>query len=251
MIARAALALMLAVAMPAHAADPRLVILPYRDNVVVRLSGHAGVQSAIAFGDDEHIENVAIGDANLWQVTPNKRTNILFVKPTAPRARTNLTVVTDQHSYFFDLAAAPGARATYLLRFTYPTPPKPPAPPPPLTADEKAVASGTPAAQPIDPAVLDFGWRMQGKPALLPTRVFSDGRDTYLAWPEKAALPAILAGDGKSGTNDEKLGPVNFATKGGILVVEGVPARLVLRAGKDSATIEHVVPQAKSTEAEP
>ena len=92
---------------------------------MVRIDGRAGVQATIVFAEDEHIENVAIGDSNSWQVTPNKRANLLFVKPLAARARTNMTVVTDRHRYFFDLVAAPAGNALYVLRFTYPDEPKP------------------------------------------------------------------------------------------------------------------------------
>ena len=111
-----ATALVLGFAGVAQAQDARLRVEPYPGNRVMRIAGRAGVQAVIAFGEDEHIENVAIGDANAWQVTPNKRANMLFVKPLLPRATTNLTVVTDRHSYFFDLAAAPGAHALYALK---------------------------------------------------------------------------------------------------------------------------------------
>ena len=47
----------------------------------VRIEGRPNVQATIDFGEDEHIENVAIGDSSAWQVTPNKRANLLFVKP--------------------------------------------------------------------------------------------------------------------------------------------------------------------------
>ena len=93
----------------AHAApphDPRLASRLYRPDEVVRVDGRMGVQASIVFADDEHIENVAVGDSESWQITPNKRANLLFVKPLAANARTNMTVVTDQHTYFFDLIAA-------------------------------------------------------------------------------------------------------------------------------------------------
>ena len=218
---------------PAHA-DPRLLSVFYHDNVVERLTGRAGVQASIAFGPDEHIENVAIGDSNLWQVTPNKRVNMLFVKPLQVRARTNLTVVTDQHSYFIDLVAAPGARAVYLMRFVYPQPPKPAPPPVPLTAEESQITKGAADAQPIDPAQLDFGWDKKGEASLLPSRIYDDGRDTYLRWSEHARLPAILIDEDKGGE-----GPVNFTLRGDNIVVEGVPQRIILRIGKDSATLTH------------
>src|SRR5205085_7069271 len=75
----------------------------------------------IRFSEDEHIENVAIGDSTKWQVTPNKRANLLFVKPLADRAVTNMTVVTDRRTYLFDLVASPTARdPLYVLSFKYP-----------------------------------------------------------------------------------------------------------------------------------
>ena len=93
------------------------------------------------------------------------------MKPLRPRARTNLTVVTDQHSYFFDLVATPAARPVYILRFAYPQPIKPVGPPPPLTGEETAIAKGVPAAMPIDPSALDFGWRTKGKASIAPSRI--------------------------------------------------------------------------------
>ena len=80
-----ALALAL-LARPAMAQDPRLVEVMYDETKVVRIDGRVAVQASIMFGDDEVIENVAIGDSATWQVTPNKRANILFVKPLEPRA---------------------------------------------------------------------------------------------------------------------------------------------------------------------
>ena len=225
--------LLVGTTLPAHADDSRIVTLPWKANVVHRVTARGGVQAAIAFGADEHIENVAIGDANLWQVTPNKRVNMLFIKPLRAHARTNLTVVTDSHTYFFDLVAAPGAPPLYMLRFAYPEVAKPTPPPAPLTAEESAIAKGD-APPPLDPSALDFGWAVRGNHRLAPARVFDDGRDTYLAWGEHATLPAILAEDGKGGE-----GPVNFTTRGDVIVVEGVPGRIVLRAGKDSAVLEH------------
>ncbi|HCI61770.1 MAG TPA: type VI secretion protein, partial [Erythrobacter sp.] len=116
-----ALALM---ASPAAAQDARLVEVLYDEAKVVRIDGRIAVQASIMFGDDEVIENVAIGDSATWQVTPNKRANILFVKPLEPRAATNLTVVTSKRTYLFDLVASPSAKPLYLMRFAYPDEPE-------------------------------------------------------------------------------------------------------------------------------
>lgn len=231
---RAALAALtlVVVAQPAWAEDPRLVERLYDPADVVRVSGKANVQATIKFGDDEVIENVAIGDSQSWQVTPNKRANLLFVKPLTATAATNMTVVTTRRTYLFDLVASPRNSPLYVLSFTYPDEPE----------DEQLVASETAsdvemtaASDPyavVDPAALNFAWSGEGDAALLPTRMFDNGEATFLAWPAGIAVPAILVRDDK-GTE----GPVNFTVRGDTIVVDGVPSAIVLRSGKDVAQI--------------
>lgn len=45
-------------------------------------------------------------------------------------------------------------------------------------------------------------------------------------------------------------GPVNFAVRGQAIVIEGVPALIVLRVGKNSATLEKIA-SAKSADPPP
>ncbi len=223
----------LALAMPLQAADRRLVSRQYNADEVIQLDGQAGVQASIAFAEDEHIENVAVGDSSSWQITPNKRANLLFVKPLAARARTNMTVVTDRHTYFFDLVAAPAGKPVYLLRFTYPDQPKSEtqkAAAPALNEEETRLAEGEKV---LDPAQLNFAWVKRGDVKLLPAQVYDDGTATYLSWSQGVSLPAILIRDEK-GTE----GPVNYAVRGEVIVIEGVPAMIQLRAGKNSAQLE-------------
>jgi len=233
-----------AIAVPAAAEDARLIERLYDAGVVVRIEGKAGVQATIRFADDEHIENVAIGDSLKWQVTPNKRANLLFIKPLEERAATNLTVVTDRHTYLFDLVASPAHRnPLYVLAFTYPEEPEaagqaeageavqPEGP----TVVELAAASDPYAV--VDPAELNFAWASKGDAKLLPQRIYDDGNATFLTWPAGAPLPAILIKDHQG---DE--GPVNFAVRGETIVVEGVPREIVLRAGQDDAVLTNQGP---------
>ena len=234
-----AAALLAAAGAPALAEDSRLVEHLYDPNEVVRVDGKAGVQATIRFDEDEHIENVAIGDSQKWQVTPNKRANLLFVKPLTERAATNMTVVTDRHTYLFDLVASPTNRnPVYVLGFVYPEEPEDvqqadadgAAPVAAPTAIEVAAASDPYAV--VDPAELNFAWDSKGAAQLLPQRVYDDGNATFLTWPAGTAMPAILV---KNHKGDE--GPVNYAVRGETIVVEGVPRELVLRAGENSATL--------------
>lgn len=233
-----ALALMpVATAAPLHAQDTRLVEVRYEPSRVYRVDGRPKVQATIRFGEDESIENVAIGDSNAWQVTPNKRANLLFVKPLLARANTNMTVVTNKHTYLFDLVASPAARPLYVLSFTYPEPLKPKPDPSAQLAQQGAPATAAPAAAPVDPALLNFAWARSGDEKLLPENVFDDGEATFLTWPEGRAVPAILITDAQ-GTE----GPVNFTVRGNTIVVEGVPAQIVLRSGRDKALVANAAP---------
>jgi type IV secretion system protein VirB9 len=214
------------------AADPRLVTRTYNADEVVRIDGKPGVQAAITFDEGEHIENVAIGDSNAWQVTPNKRANALFVKPLAASARSNMTVITDRHTYYFDLIASSQAKPLYVLRFAYPDQSKPAAATPQdaLNREEAALAAGV---TPTDPAALNFGWSRKGKSSLMPSRIYDDGNSVYLSWTVGETIPAILIKD-PSGAE----GPVNYAVRGQVIVIEGVPQQIVLRIGKDAATLD-------------
>jgi type IV secretion system protein VirB9 len=196
-----------------------------------------GTQATIAFGLGETIENVAIGDSTKWQITPNRRADLLFVKPLEATARTNMTVITNKREYFFDLAASPGAKAIYMLRFSY-------------AADNKrhdatdGVVSGpsfdslngekgmVANASASDPAMLNFDWQAKGDRMLFPERMYDDGGSTYLSWSQHSEIPAILV------TNEQGIeGPVNYAVRGTTIVIADVPGRIVLRSGKDAAVL--------------
>jgi type IV secretion system protein VirB9 len=221
------------VAGPVLAKDARIAIRLYDPGEIVTVHGHAGIQSTIEFGDGEHIENIAVGDSANWQVTPNKHASLVFVKPMQVTARTNMTVVTDQRTYLFDLVATPRDVPVYVLRFSNPPEVKSPivaAPPsPPLPAPAPQVAEKPPEATPAD---LNFGWQTAGAKQLLPARTFDDGHSTWLAWAKDVSMPAILVRE-PNGME----GPVNYTVKGEYVVVDGVPPQLVLRQGKLIATL--------------
>ena len=236
-IIAAALLAATTLSIPARAEDPRLVERPYNADEVVKIEGRANVQATIRFDADEHIENVAIGDSTAWQVTPNKRANLLFIKPLADRATTNMTVVTDKHTYLFDLVASPTHRTPlYVLSFSYPDQP-----------EDTELADGTPAPEGpnsvelaattdpyavVDPAELNYAWETKGDAALLPSQIYDDGEATFLTWAPGTTMPAILVKD-REGTE----GPVNYAVRGDVIVVDGVPGEIILRNGRDSATL--------------
>jgi type IV secretion system protein VirB9 len=220
------------------AADARLLERAYDPAAVFRLDGRVNVQTMIQFSEDEHIENVAIGDSQAWQVTPNRRANLLFVKPLSERAATNMTVVTDKRTYLFDLVASPASRTPlYMLSFSYPQQPEAEAPAlAQESTSERAAAAERPAASDpygvVDPAKLNHAWNAKGDRKLRPVQVYDNGEATFLTWPAGTSLPAILIKDQKGSE-----GPVNYAVRGDVIVVEGVPSEIVLRSGEDVASL--------------
>lgn len=216
--------------------DTRVRSVLFVPNHIIGFVGKPGFQSSIRFGDDERIENVAVGDSAAWQVTPNKRGNYLFIKPTVAGAHSNLMVITDQRTYLFDLSAPRGAQPVYALTFDYPAYPSPGAvqpPPPPAPAEAVPVLQARLTLLPApEPAKLDFGWHTTGAKSLRPTRVFSDPAAVYLSWPENVALPAILV-PAPDGTES----PVSYKMDGGYIVIAGLPSQIIIRRGRDRAVV--------------
>jgi type IV secretion system protein VirB9 len=206
---------------PALAADPHIHTFAYDPDQVTRLTGFMGFQTMLEFGPDERIENVSIGDAMGWQVTPNKRANLLFLKPVDRAPATNMTVVTDRRRYVFDLTVAPAkasaANAAYVVRFRYP----------PVAT---VMVTARPAPPP--PVARNSAYSLTGAEVLRPARVFDDGAATYFAWAQQVDLPAIylVGADGVEGL-------ANAVIKDGYLVVDQLAPRFVLRSGKATAVL--------------
>lgn len=215
-------------------ADSRILWKEYDEAAVVTVPGRAGIQTTIQFEQGERIENVAIGDSAGWQVTPNRRADLLFLKPILPDSRTNMTVVTDRRTYLFDLTTGGKGGPLYVMRFSYPQPFTPPAPgvaeaPPPDITESPAQTVDAPAPLPSD---LNFAWERQGPEKMLPAQVFDDGHSTYLRWEAGAEVPAILV-PGPDGME----GPANYAMRNDLIVLDGVPRRITLRNGKRTASL--------------
>ena len=242
-IAFAAKVLLFATA--ANAADHRVQVLPYEPDQVVKLHGRAGIQSTIEFAPDERIENVAVGDSSAWQVTPNRRASLLFLKPLAGASRTNMTVVTDRRTYMFDLVAAPRSGVPiYALRFKYDDL----GPVAPAAGTEAAVQNKVELAHvpPVTPDRLNFGWKMKGTGRLLPARAFDDGASLYLSWSRETPLPAIL-----TMSEESREGPLDYRVAGDYVVVTPIPSNILLRYGRKTATIWPTQPAMRNAPAMP
>lgn len=201
-----------------QAPDQHVQLVDYDPDRVTVVRGALGYQLMLEFSPGERIENVSIGDAMGWQVTPNKRANILFLKPIDGSA-TNLTVITDARRYLLDLRVAPKGSRTpppYTVRYLYPAP--------------AAVAL---IVQPeAEPQVVNSAYTVTGSRENTPIRAFDDGKMTYFEWPEDGAVPGIFA-VGADGAESM----VNYAVRGRYIVVQQLAPRFALRNGKQVAMV--------------
>jgi type IV secretion system protein VirB9 len=199
--------------------DKRIHVVDYDPEQVVELRGTLGYQFSVEFDQVEEIESVAIGDALTWQVTPNRRANLLFLKPMSASPDTNMTVVTNLRSYFFQLSAQPHSDKRVPLvsvRFIYPAPAfavvaPPPQPSPPQPPEERNVA-----------------YTYTGSTLSLPVRVFDDGERTYFDFKAREDRPAIYAID-----PDGQESVVNAREREGLVVIDRLARAFVLRRGSE------------------
>lgn len=241
-----------------HPADPRIRTVLYNPNDVVTLVGHVGYATTVFFAAEEQVRSIALGD-DVWHVAPQG--NRISVKPRSDfalpgavgvsEADTNMTVLTDQRAYFFELRASrrrEAARMTYAIRFRYPRDDA-------TRSAERmqreraagvrrlssgvarhpAVGRHEPAASPGNPHRL-YSW--QGSTSLRPLAAHDDGRFTYLRLPGTAPAPAIYIRE-----EDGQETIANFHYRDGWIVLHRVARQIVLRDGASVTCVFREEPQ--------
>jgi type IV secretion system protein VirB9 len=208
--------------------DPRIRTVVYDPNQVVLVRGTLGYAITVEFGPGEKIENVSIGDGLGWQITPNRRANLLFLKPVDHASPTDMTVVTNARRYNFDLRvdkARPKSNASliFALRFEYPEMAQ-------AVLAPVAPQEAPPAPQP--PLQSNTAYSFKGVAKGLPTTVFDDGQATYFRFDDQTDYPAIFAVD-----DDGKEAVVNVSYRDNYLVVDRLAAGFTLRRGAEVTQI--------------
>lgn len=203
--------------------DRRIRTVRYSPNEVYQFIGHYGYQSSIEFAEDEKIQTVSIGDSVAWMVNPAE--NRLFLKPIEQNATTNLTVISDKRTYFFELHAEEtnnirDDEMIFTVRFVYPQ------------NDTAALDFAQFEAMPdieAYPERYNFNYSVRGAEAIEPIRIFDDGNFTYMEFKDQnAEIPAVFHVD--SAGNEEL---INFRKRGNYIVVERVSPVFTLRRGSD------------------
>lgn len=228
---------------PKGSYDSRVRVLDYNPNDVVKLATFYGVSTHVQFGDAETIKDVAVGDDLAWKVIP--RGNHLFIKPVAANANTNVTIVTDRHTYHFALVVQPrpikdatawaDPNLIFSLGFRYPKEEAAKAATMANAAliggrleesSQRDVAAASGAAQHLD-------YWVAGASEISPTAARDDGRFIYLTFSGNRDMPAVYSVDEQG---NEAL--VNtHVMDGNTIVVHRMVRRLMLRKGDAVASV--------------
>ena len=210
--------------------DKRVRHINYQAEQVVKLVGHYGFATDIAFAQGETIKQIAMGDSDAWSVTPVA--NHIFIKPKSNKAITNMTVLTNQRVYSFELSAhwsQHGAHPypndmMFAIDFRYPSEQQQ------INLKkqrQQQLKQQLNAIQP--PQVRNQNYFYKGDDSIKPIHAFDDGRFTYLTFNRKQDLPAvyIINADNSESLVNSNVNP-NYPDT---IIIQRVIKQLVLRQG--------------------
>ncbi len=213
------------------ASDGRIKVVPFETDNVVPVVATTFTSTQIVFGRGEMIENIQNGDLDAWAVNVQKGLpNMMFLKPTIVGSNTNMTVVTNRHTYYFHLMSRNSQSSTqndttYAIHFSYPGQ---------IRArmlanlrynkeQKRAILNAH-----KHPGNYNWDYSFNGSHSIMPVHIFDDGRFTYLQLQAGQPIPAVFSVDNRSG----KESVVNYRRDGQYLVVQQIAPQFTLREGK-------------------
>jgi type IV secretion system protein VirB9 len=203
--------------------DHRVRTIVYKPDEVYKFIGHYRYQTSIEFAKDEEIKTISMGDSTAWMLNPSG--SRLFLKPIEQDATTNMTLITNKHTYLFELHARETAKVNdpdmiFVMRFIYPD-----------SGNMQSFSDHLDAVPEPDflenPAKYNSAYTISGSDEIAPIRIFDDGEFTFFQFRDKnTEVPAFFWVDED---NNEAL--INYRTRGDYIVIERVASRFTLRHG--------------------
>lgn len=211
------------------ALDHRVKMVTYYSQDVVSLVGHPLIDTEIQLNPSEKIIDIHVGDPLAWVVDMNKSLPyIFFVKPKLLESDTNMTVITNQRIYHFNLHTAPQKTCKniiYALNFEYP--------------EERLISSTygstknrfstMPSSSYLE---MNLDYTFRGSKTIAPIQAFDNGIFTVFKFPKHSIIPAIFSVDKYQ---HESL--VNFRMKGDEVWMQGIYPKYRLRNGLEVTTV--------------
>jgi type IV secretion system protein VirB9 len=207
--------------------DPRVQTVDYDPNRTVQLHTALGYHLFLQFSTGEQIQNVAVGDSSGWEIVLNGGSDRLFIRSKQAAGVTDMTVITSERVYNFELVAQPAMTLDmpYVVRFEYP----------PGQAPQSKLAD---ARQSRDKK---GGYKLTGDPRLRPASVSEDGKRTHIKWPADRPIPAVYQ---LSETGEQTL--TNGTMRGDEFVIDAVVPRLLFKIDTEVAYATRIAPRTKS-----
>jgi type IV secretion system protein VirB9 len=215
--------------------DPRVRVVAYDPEQVIKLHGFVGYQIHFQFAEGETFVNLAAGDNKALDV--GYEANHLVLKPLAEKVATNITVITNRRVYQFDYSASaerpdPDRQdVIYSLRFIYPQDEARKAAEE-LEQQHANLKLASADQDPHRPRNTNY-WGC-GASAIRPEMAYDDGVQTRLRFAAHSEFPTMYV---KNDDDSESL--VNFTVENDEVVIHRVARSFVLRRGKLVACIQN------------
>lgn len=172
--------------------DSRIRVIVYSPDDVFKFTGYYNYQASIDLSPSEEVVDISMGDTTAWQIVPLGHR--IFIKPIELDATTNMTIITNKRTYFFELYAETvedmrDPDMVFNVRFIYPDEEEEEY----LKTYSKSSSSGPDLSHPEN---YNFNYTISGSEEIAPIKIFDDGEFTYMQFRDKnAELPAIFAVD--------------------------------------------------------
>jgi|CXWL01.1.fsa_nt_gi type IV secretion system protein VirB9 len=203
-------------------------VFTYQPGALYELYTSPNYVSTILLEPGETLNNIAAGDTSRWMVTEaqaeteSEGRTIVLVKPQINGLRTNIVLITDRRTYLVEAISQAGATYSAQVAWSYP---------------QNTVS--TFGATPNEP--LNFSYRIRtirGRtPAWTPTRVFDNGRRTWIEFDASVAaadLPPVFVVTGEGAEL------VNYRVQGQRYMIDRVFDRAELRLGTRAPIIVRI-----------
>lgn len=199
--------------------DPRIQSVYLKKDDVIPLTVPLLTSFRVALAESEEIDSIESGDATAWDISQHKlHPNEFFIKPKIPQSRTNLTVLTEDHTYYFTLKTKLPADNTpdYLgLNVLVPKSLKKLPIPDSLQGLKK------------DGVRLNNTYTFSGRKYYAPLKVYDNDEFTYFEFKKNQAIPAFFAVDNRKGSE----AIVNFNIENNTVIIKHLSPQWTLRDG--------------------
>lgn len=155
-------------------------VYDYRAGALYEVYTSPNYVTTVLLEPGETLNTIAAGDTSRWMVTQAdaeeeiEGRTVVLIKPQAANLRTNVVLITDRRTYLVEAISQSGSTYSAQVAWTYPEEPR------------------LEGAAPIDDINLNYRIRtVRGRaPIWAPTRVFDDGRRTWIEF-----APDVVASD--------------------------------------------------------